>query len=246
MAESSIEIEANVTPAGNLVDDLFERIPQDQRFTRIVYEKYFPIAVMGGDAQEVKFEMRAKPFPNCYLLSDILIGAKLNIYKSDGKTLPAKSSTVSTINNSLHSLFSTCELAINNQTVNSSNANFYFYKAFFSTLFTFSSEVKLTWLEPTAGWAEDEFTSALPSLSTGASARTKYFKKDHIIDGEFTTEGAHFLSKLYHELCGCERILPSNLTVTITLTRNRDSRYLFVNNDAAKADTEKYVTNLKV
>jgi len=141
MAQTSIEVEPHTAAAGNLVDDWFDSIPSDQRFNKITYERIDPSVLLSGKSDKTTFVLPKRDFPNCYQLNETLICVKLKILKKD-KTLPAKTKKVSTINNSLHSLFRSCELMINESPINFSNVDYYFYKAYIYNLFTFSSEVK--------------------------------------------------------------------------------------------------------
>jgi len=78
--------------------------------------------------------------PNVYLIHNTTIEVNILITKADG-TLPAKTVQVSTVNNTLSSLFSTVSMTINDALVTTSSSN-YAYKDYLMTLLTYSTDAK--------------------------------------------------------------------------------------------------------
>ena len=241
MAQTSIEKEPNTTPAGNFVDDFFEPIPSDQRYNRITYERCDPSVLLSASSDQTQFVLPKRDFPNCYQLNETLICAKVKLTKSDKTTLPDKAKYVGTINNALHSLFKSCQLKLNDQVINYSNVDNYFYKSYFFNLFTFDKEVKLSWLGYPNGWANDTTTKWASPTNTGLIIRTGFFRGDFKNLGDWSNEGALFIGKLYHELFNCDKLIPPYIKVTLTLTRTPDSLYVQI---ADKTDTEQYAVTV--
>lgn len=237
MAQTSIEIEPNTTAAGNLIDDFFETIPSDQRYNRITYERVDPTVLLSASSDKTTFILPKRDFPNCYQLSETLIAVKLLITKKDKTSLPANSKNIATINNSLHSLFRSCELQINDQPINFSNVDFYFYKAYISNLCTFDRNVKLTWLVETNGWTADDSDNWGSNANLGITKRAAFFRENLKTTTNYTNESAFFCGKLYHELFNCDKLIPPWTKVSLSLTRNPD--YLYIQHGDS-TDTEEY------
>lgn len=241
MAQTSIELEPNVTAAGNLVDDFFQSLPTDQRYNRIVYERIDASVFLSGNSDKTTFVLPKRDFPNCYQLNETLICAKVNILKSD-KTLPSKTKYIAPINNSLHSLFRSCELQINDQPINFSNVDHYFYKAYMFNLFTYDKNVKTTWLAETNGWHDDNLEEWAKMANTGLLTRNAYFRDTLTSTGNYSEDGAFFMGKLYHELYNTEKLIPPWTKVSLSLTRTSDYLYL---QSADSTDTENYCVAIK-
>ena len=79
----------------------------------------------------------------CYLIDETLMSAQVLICKKDKTTLPDKAAIVGPINNALLSLFSSCDMRLNDLSV-SHGVDFYAYKSYLSTLLTFGEDAKHT------------------------------------------------------------------------------------------------------
>jgi hypothetical protein len=242
MAQTSVQIENNTVAAGNLVDDFFEVIPSDQRYTRIGYQKFQPTVLLSGTSDCTTFELRKMDYPNCYQLNEALVSAKVRFTTHDKVTVVDKSKLLAPINNCLHSLIKSCELRINQTAINLPNTDYYFMKAYMFNLFTFNHDVKNTgWLQDTTGFAADVSVEWNSVNNTSFVGRNLLFRKERNANGDYAQEGAHFVGKLFHELANCDKLIPPTTTVTINLSRTSDGLYI---QHYITGDSEKYAVQI--
>ena len=81
-----------------------------------------------------------------YLLLDV----RVKLLKTGDETLDKKTDNCAPINNILNSMIGTLRIYLNNVLLNNSN-DYYFYKSYIQTLYSFNREMKETYLE-TGGW----------------------------------------------------------------------------------------------
>lgn len=72
----------------------------------------------------------------------------------------------------------------------------YLYKAYLETLLSYNRDVKDSWLNSN-GYHEDFPMMGHSTLTpnVGYQARTRYFRKDYDVKGEFSEEGAHLIGR---------------------------------------------------
>lgn len=81
------------------------------RFTHTEYIAYSPKT--GINLDQIDFEFEARDAPAVYLFGDILMKCQVGIVKEDGMSLPSQELYVTLVNNSMHSLFSSLIMRIN-------------------------------------------------------------------------------------------------------------------------------------
>jgi hypothetical protein len=116
----------------------FARVPTDQRFLQQTFHKILPSSSIDGD--EIEFNLEKFEANNLYLIQDCYVEANLVILKEDN-SLPDPTKVVGVVNNVLHSAFESVRLTIND-TLISTSAKYYPYKAYINTVLTYPNSVK--------------------------------------------------------------------------------------------------------
>ena len=230
----ALESEINTRPASNFIENFFSKLPIDSRFNKVEFQKFVPVTGLSKNTTKIDFKLEKRDPPQCYLISKALIEVSVTITTSDSTSLPAKAKNVASCNNSLHSLFSSVSMQINDQNVTNSQED-YPYKTYVANLLTFSADSKSSILE-CQGWATDTKRAMEITSNTGLILRNQFWRKDMLTTNDYRPEGCTFLGKLYHDLASCEKPLPPNTRVYFELKRSSDSFYLM----CPDTDTEKY------
>ena len=230
----ALESEINTKPASNFIENFFSKLPVDSRYNKVEFQKFVPITGLSSTSKKIDFKLEKRDAPQCYIISKALIEVSVSITKDDGTTLPTTSKTVASLNNPLHSLFSSVSMALNDQKITVSGED-YPYKCYISNLLTFSQDSKNTVLE-SQGWSSDTKRAMEITSNTGFVIRNQFWRKDRLSANEYRKDGCTFLGKLYHDLSSSDKPLPPNTRVYFELKRSSDSFYLM----CGDADTEKY------
>ena len=180
----------------------FATLPQDVRFTRTEYRKFYPRSFIG---QSVSFELDSLCGPYCYQLSDAMMEVSLKITKSDGSTLPEPNAKVGPVNNVLGSLFEKMGMTINGRRVTSIDYC-YPYRCYLNNLLISSGEIQKTRNE-CAGYCEDEPVEATND-NKGWEKRQSWFRQGYAPGARFRPEGATFIGPFIHDLTNIKRPLP--------------------------------------
>lgn len=230
----ALELEINTKPASNFIEIFFSKLPIDSRFNKVEFQRFVPVTGLSKNTTKIDFKLEKRDPPQCYLISKAIIEVSVSITTSDSTSLPASTKKVASINNSLHSLFSSVSMQINDQNVTNSQED-YPYKTYVANLLTFSADSKSSVLE-TQGWATDTKRSMETTSNTGFLLRNQFWRKDMASAQDYRPQGCTFLGKLYHDLASCDKPLPPNTRVYFELKRSSDSFYIMTTDD----DTEKY------
>jgi hypothetical protein len=142
------------------------------------------------------------------------------------------------VNNLIHSLFSQCQVYLNNKEVENTNAN-YAYKAYLNNLLCHGKESKETFLEnemfikDEAGQM-DKFEMYggtttnrvaevdIKKFNSGLLARHNIFKDNDLVQ---------LKGRLHCDIFNTNRYLLSNVNVSVKLTRNKSEFYLIGNGE---------------
>ena len=108
---SATVLEAGTQPGTDYLHSIFADLPTDTRFTQTKYVKYTPKT--GTNYAQIDFELEKREPPMVYLFGDIMMEVNCRIVTPTGE-LPKPTALVTLANNSLHSLFHTIYLRINN------------------------------------------------------------------------------------------------------------------------------------
>jgi hypothetical protein len=131
-------IESGTILSQEYYQSFFARVPTDQRFLQQTFHKILPSSSIDGD--EIEFNLEKFEANNLYLIQDCYVEANLVILKEDN-LLPEPSKVVGVVNNVLHSAFESVRLTIND-TLISTSAKYYPYKAYINTVLTYPNSVK--------------------------------------------------------------------------------------------------------
>ena len=230
----ALESEINTRPASNFIENFFSKLPVDSRFNKVEFQRFVPVTGLSKNTTRIDFKLEKRDAPQCYLISKAIIEVTVSITKSDSSTLPEKAKSVASVNNSLHSLFSSVSMQINDQKITVAQED-YPYKTYVANLLTFSSDSKTSVLE-SQGWASDTKRAMDVTSNTGFLLRNQFWRKDMSSSNDYRPEGCTFIGKLYHDLASCDKPLPPDTRVFFELIRSPDSFYLM----CADGDDEKY------
>lgn len=239
---SSVEQEVKTLPIENYFDNYFRKQLIDGRYQQVVLREFGPSSGMTPFYSEapmpIVFKLEQLSGTEVYLLHDMMMSVHVKILKANKLDLPSTGSTVSVANNFLHSLFKTFELKINGTRI--TYTDHYPYKAYVDTLLTYGRNDNKTWLAA-QGWSMDttgEFDDM--TRNTAYKQRQKRFLKNMALSEGFSTEGAVFTGRVYHDLVGCEKPLPPKSWVELMFKRAPD-QFLLVK---PANDTEQYVVGI--
>lgn len=230
----ALESEINTKPASNFIENFFSKLPIDSRFNKVEFQRFVPVTGLSKNTTKIDFKLEKRDPPQCYLISKAIIEVSVTITTSDSTTLPAAAKKIASCNNSLHSLFSSVSMQINDQNVTNAQED-YPYKTYVANLLTFSADSKSSVLE-TQGWATDTKRAMDITSNTGFLLRNQFWRKDMASANEYRPQGCTFMGKLYHDLASCDKPLPPNTRVYFELKRSTDSFYLMCPDE----DNEKY------
>lgn len=142
-------LESSTFPAQQYAESFFASLPTDARFLQTSFQKIMPSSSLDGST--IEFNLDKYDAANLWQIQETYCEATIQILKANGD-LPAASSTVSIVNNILHSLFDSVRLIINDYLITTSS-KYYPYKSYISTVLSYPSTCKNTWLA-TQGWHE--------------------------------------------------------------------------------------------
>jgi len=189
--------------------DLFSLPPTDTTIESSVYAEYKPIVNIQDTTSKIDFRIIGNS--NQYLdLFDSFLYLKVKVVSSDGSNLP-DDAEVSTSNLFLHSLFSQCDVSLNDNNVSSSN-NCYMYKAYLETLLSFGKEY-LHSQGPCSLFYQDINGGSLDKHNTGYVARKKHIAKSAPVE---------LIDKLRIDLAAQYRYILNDTNLGISLTRAPD------------------------
>lgn len=147
----------------------------------------------------------------------------MKLVAADGTDLPDKTD-VSTANLFMHSLFSQCDVPINNNVVSTSN-NCYMYKAYMETILTFGKDY-LNSQGTCALFFSDTDGGSLSVTNEGYKLRQSYIEKSKPVE---------LIDKLKFDIGYQHRYILNDTSVTISLTRAPETFSLFYKKPADPA-----------
>lgn len=177
------------------------------------YMHYQPVAPL-EDSSCVEFNVT--PSANEYLdLAHCMLYVKCKIVASNGSDITeAAKADVGPVNNLLHSMWSQCDVLLNNKLV-SQSGHAYHYRAYLSNLLNYGMEAKdghLTtglWYEDTAGKHDDK-----------TEANIGFAKRKTLTENSKTLE---LLGGIHSDIFNQEKYLLNNVHLQLKLYRAKDS-----------------------
>jgi hypothetical protein len=165
-------------------------------------------------------------------LAETELWMMLTLCKKDTEVQLTDISSVSIINNGMHSLWSQLQIAVNNIEIENGNG-FYAYRAYFENLLCYNNEAKTTFLEPELfvkdtpgkldsfytkiGKVSEQLTVTAEMLNNGLVKRMKRFSGGFAVQVRGPLHADFFKSNRY--------LLPS-VSVQIKLSRHEPKFYL--------------------
>lgn len=190
--------------------DLFGLPPTDTTIESSFYAEYKPLVnIQDSDA---KIDFRIIGNASQYLdLNDHFCYLRVKVVSGDGSDLPDKA-PVSTSNLFMHSLFSQCDVNINNQLVSTSN-NCYMYKAYLETILTYGRDYMNS--QGTCPlFYVDTNKGSLDSANSGFKERQQFIELSKPVE---------LIDKLKFDIAYQNRYILSDTNVTISLSRCPES-----------------------
>jgi len=215
--------------------DLFERQPLLITFDTSFQQKVGPVYAPNGPSLEFVVVGDRTNFID---LQKIFLEITCKIIKHNGTPLqygadPADQDTPMFVNNTLHSLFSECNVTANGMKISSANG-VYAHKAFIETEFSNNKEAKETWLT-CQGYSYEQAPNTFTStVFTNREQETR------------TSSEITLFGKLSADIFNCEKHLLSGVTLRITLIRNRPEFCLIFDDEAKDYKIEITQANLYV
>lgn len=182
-----------------------------------------------------KFVIPADPdkWTDC---ESIRLSGKVKIQKNVGGTLSnftAMDNEVSTVNNFYQSLFSSVECSINGVEITDPTGNWYPYKSYLETLFSYSKSTKDGRLQSTCFYSDDESdfdsigeidqngATTKESNNSGYKVRKELFKNSN---------ERYFNISIHSDLCTLRKYLPPNTKLEFEFHRSTDAFSLLTPN----------------
>jgi hypothetical protein len=206
---ADVNVHEEGTFSAHIVDNYFDVIPTDTRFTSTEYRQFVSHTAVDKNSETIEFVLERLNAPYCYVLADALMSVTVHITKNDGIALPETSAKVGPVNNVVGSLFDRLTMCINDDKV--STSDLYGYTCYMKRLLSFNSATRSTAFLP-SGWADD-----IPGLSgniepnennMGWKARGNLFRKNFKAGAEFRPEGATFIGPFVHDLSNISKGMP--------------------------------------
>lgn len=140
--------EANTQPVQEFNSQFFYDLPTDLRYQSVEYMKYSPITAISENG-DIRFQLPPRTGPAVYFLKDVLMEVRVNLQNEDGTKI-ADGKDVSVVNLTPHSMFKRLSVSLGTVSVQNTDNDYYYYKAYIKTLVTNSTSVKHTQLGPGA------------------------------------------------------------------------------------------------
>jgi len=203
--------------------DIFSLPSTDTTSETSFYAEYKPLVNIQDSDSKIEFRIAGNV--NQYLdLSDSFLMIRVKVVGSDLKDLdPAVD--VSTANLFLHSLFSQCDVSINNHQISTSN-NCYAYKAYIETMLSYGKE-----------YIGSQGTCSLFYLDTNGgsldTSNTGYAERQKFVSGSKPIE---LIDRLRIDLSSQHRYILNDTNLNICLTRSSDEFSLFYKHTGVATD----------
>lgn len=224
--------QAGTFAAQNYADSYFRQLPTDSRFLQVSFQKFPPNSSLDSDT--IQFNLNRFEAANVYQIQNTHLEVQIVIQKSD-KTLPDKLKSVATINNTLHSLFESVSLKINDQPITKSASN-YPYKAYITSTLTYAQFIKVAQLQCEGYYADLASHMNASSSNTGFTERNQLFRKNGKSNEDYKSDGVRFFGKLQLDLLACQTGLVPGTKVEIEViaiffaffTNNKNFNVFFI------------------
>ncbi len=215
----SIQVEADTKLSQNWIQTFFQARGTDVRFENVKYQAFHSVESL-TNASQVTFICPRFLGPNAYLPHKLMIKVQLEILDEATNQVPVSGRRVAPINNSLHSLFSSCRVWLGETLITKSPEN-YAHKAYIIDLMSFDGFAKYTWLEA-QGWFQDVFGPKIENQTSTANQgfenRRRLFLEDAAdATSKYATGGIILMGRLHTDLISAECGLVPHLGLKVQL-----------------------------
>lgn len=218
--------EANTQPVQEFNSQFFYDLPTDLRYQSVEYMKYSPITAISENG-DIRFQLPPRTGPAVYFLKDVLMEVRVNLQNEDGTKI-ADGKDVSVVNLTPHSMFKRLSVSLGTVSVQNTDNDYYYYKAYIKTLVTNSTSVKHTQLGPGAdNFVEDspgEFDT-MGTKNSGYEIRKKPFSYKETSGTTTTTkyygDDVTYLAIIQHDLVSCDVPVIPGVTVDFEMSLNK-------------------------
>jgi hypothetical protein len=150
-----------------------------------------PISALGGNDSVIQFQLNRLDSPNVYLISNTILQVQVVILQSLNNSLPETDAQVAPVNNIAHSLWKSCNIAVNDKLVTKSSFH-YNYMAYLRTVLNYSSDVKLSHLQTQGYFDDTSGHMGASSSNQGFMQRMEYFREDRVRTKAYKAGGSMF------------------------------------------------------
>ena len=219
---AAIQLEAESKLAENWIQSFFRSPATDARFESVKYHQFHSVESL-TNATQVTFVCPRFLGPNAYLPHKLMLKVQVEIIDVATGTVPLSTQTIAPINNSLHSLFSSCRIWLGETLITKAAEN-YAHKAYLIDLLSFDGFAKYTWLEA-QGWFQDVFGEKLEnqtsSVNQGFNNRRRLFLSNPAsATSNYAAGGIILMGRLHTDLIGAECGLIPGVGMRIQLGYN--------------------------
>ena len=185
-----------------------------------MYIEYFPLASL-SPSSNIEFFINQKGSGDYLDLSNTYLYVRAKIQQSDGTPLP-QDAPVGPVNNWLHSLFSQCDVSLNNTLVSPSE-NTYAYKAYLEDLLSYDRGAKKSQMTANMYYRDSSghFEEVKGDIkNSGMIVRRSLTSKSQEVS---------MMGKLHVDIMNMSRYLLNGVDVKIRLVKSKDSFSLMAN-----------------
>ena len=136
-------------PSQSYAASFFSTVPRDSRFIKCTFQKFSPTSVVG---RTVTFVCQRYESPSVYNFNEACMEVTCSIVKNNGD-VPETAKSVSVVNNTLHSLFKSVRIKINDYEI-TKQPQLYAYRAYIAACLTYSSFCKSAQLQSQGYYAD--------------------------------------------------------------------------------------------
>ncbi len=202
----SIQLEADTQLSQNWIETFFQHRPTDGRYEAVKYQAFHSVESL-TNANQVTFQCPRFLGPNAYLPDKLMIKVQLEIVDVATNQVPVAAQRVAPINNSLHSLFSSCRVWLGETQITKSSEN-YAHRAYLIDLLSFDGFAKYSYLEA-QGWFQDVFGEKLVNQTSDTNSGFNNRRRLFLIDSSNATSnyspgGIILMGRLHTDLVGAE------------------------------------------
>lgn len=194
---------------------LFSLPPINAAEDKISWSEYKPSFISQNGQSSIQFHIAGNSTQ--YIdLSKTELYVKIRIEKADGGEFVEKTEYGLPVDQILHSMWSTCDVKLNQTLVSTSGTN-YMYKALFETLLNFNKQAKEVQLAAIGFSGErGDFTQTDPvkdPFNFGLKERNEWFKDKTCVE---------FMGPFLADICNQDRVILNGVDVDITIFPTRD------------------------